>query len=82
MSLSLRLEIDTMDESWLAALKSELTKPYFLNLKRFLAEEEKRKQVIFPPPKDVYSWSRLTPLPKVRVVILGQGMKPTYMLRW
>ncbi|KAK9473375.1 uracil-DNA glycosylase-like protein [Dipodascopsis tothii] len=68
----LGLEIETMDESWLGALAGELTKPYFLGLKRFLAEEQARNQVIFPPPGDVYSWSRLTPLDAVRVVILGQ----------
>lgn len=29
-----RLEIETMDESWLAVVKDELTKPYFLDVWR------------------------------------------------
>lgn len=68
----LDLEINTLHDSWLAVLHQELVKPYFLNLKRFLEQEKKNKQTIFPPEKDIYSWSRLTPLNNVKVVILGQ----------
>ncbi|KAK9476097.1 uracil-DNA glycosylase-like protein [Lipomyces japonicus] len=69
----LQLEIATMEESWLAALHAEFTKPYFLKLKRFLMTEHTTgKQVILPPASDVYAWSRLTPLSSVTVVILGQ----------
>lgn len=68
----LQLEIDTMDTSWLAVLHGELTKPYFLSLKRFLKEETEKRKTIFPKPQDIYSWSRLTPLTDVKVVILGQ----------
>ncbi|KAK9431927.1 uracil-DNA glycosylase-like protein [Lipomyces doorenjongii] len=68
----LQLEISTMDESWLAALSSEMTKPYFLNLKRFLVQEHRSNQKILPLAPDVYSWSRLTPLDKVKVVVIGQ----------
>lgn len=66
------LEIHTLDESWLAALYKELTKPYFLSLKEFLKNQQERKKKIFPPQKDIYSWSRLTPLNEVKVVVLGQ----------
>ncbi|OAA54339.1 uracil-DNA glycosylase [Niveomyces insectorum RCEF 264] len=68
----LRLEIDTMGESWLAVLKDELTTPSFLDLKRFLAREHNAGRTIFPPPQDVYSWSRHTSFNDVKVVILGQ----------
>ncbi|KAK9255089.1 uracil-DNA glycosylase-like protein [Lipomyces tetrasporus] len=68
----LQLEISTMDESWLAALSSEMTKPYFLTLKRFLVQEHRSNQKILPLAADVYSWSRLTPLDKVKVVVIGQ----------
>ncbi|KAH7628818.1 putative uracil DNA N-glycosylase [Sordaria sp. MPI-SDFR-AT-0083] len=67
----LQLEIDTLDESWLAHLKEEIVTREFLDLKRFLKREWETKTV-FPPREDVYSWSRHTPLPTVRVVILGQ----------
>lgn len=66
------LEIRTLHDSWLAVLHGELTKPYFLSLKRFLIQETKAKQLVFPPESDIYSWSRLSPLNTVKVVILGQ----------
>ncbi|EXJ89607.1 uracil-DNA glycosylase [Capronia epimyces CBS 606.96] len=68
----LKLEIDTLDPSWLGQLKEEVTSPSFLELKRFLQKEIDSKQTIYPPLEDVYSWSRHCPLHKVRVVILGQ----------
>jgi uracil-DNA glycosylase len=72
------LEIATLDDSWLGALHEELTKPYFLALKRFLADEKKKKTVVFPPENDIYSWSRLTPLHDVKVIILGQDPYHNY----
>lgn len=52
----LQLEINTLDESWLAHLKDEVVTPEFLNLKRFLKKEKESKAKIFPPEADVYSW--------------------------
>jgi len=52
----LQLEIDTLDESWLAHLKDEVVTTEFLNLKRFLKKEKDSNVKIFPPEKDVYSW--------------------------
>ena len=52
----LKLEIDTLDPSWLAALKDEIVTPGFLELKRFLQKEIDSKQKIYPPLEDVYSW--------------------------
>ncbi|CAK7220747.1 uracil DNA glycosylase [Sporothrix curviconia] len=68
----LKLEIDTLHESWLAVLKDELVTPSFLDLKRFLSREHMAGKKIFPPPADVYSWSRYTPFKEVKVVIVGQ----------
>ncbi|KAJ5558151.1 hypothetical protein N7535_008367 [Penicillium sp. DV-2018c] len=68
----LQLEIDTLDESWLAHLKDELISTDFLNLKRFLKKEKDSNVKVFPPEEDIYSWSRHTPLHKVKVVIIGQ----------
>lgn len=67
----LRLEIESMDETWLSVLHQEFTKPYFLKLKEFVARE-RASQTVFPPEKDVYSWSRHTPFDHVKVVIIGQ----------
>ncbi|GMF58987.1 unnamed protein product [[Candida] boidinii] len=61
----LELEINTMDESWLALLHKELTKTYFLNLKKFLETQWNTNGLtIFPPKQDIYSWTRLTPVDK------------------
>ncbi|KIW02746.1 uracil-DNA glycosylase [Verruconis gallopava] len=68
----LKLEIDTLHESWLAHLKDEITTPEFLNLKRFLKQEIASGKKIFPPQEDIYSWSRHTPLNTVKAVIIGQ----------
>jgi uracil-DNA glycosylase len=52
----LKLEIDTLHESWLAHLKDELVTKEFLDLKRFLKQEEQAGKKIFPPKEDIYSW--------------------------
>ncbi|ORY11993.1 uracil-DNA glycosylase [Clohesyomyces aquaticus] len=68
----LQLEIDTLDDSWLPHLKEVLVSPQFLELKRFLQKEVASGKTVYPPMKDVYSWSRHTPLNTVKAVILGQ----------
>ncbi|KAG6059886.1 hypothetical protein E4U17_005469 [Claviceps sp. LM77 group G4] len=68
----LQLEIDTLDESWLAHLKDEIKSKEFLDLKRFLEKETSAGKKWFPPKEDVYSWSRHTPFHHVKVVIVGQ----------
>ncbi|RAR07324.1 uracil-dna glycosylase [Stemphylium lycopersici] len=68
----LKLELDTLHESWLPHLKDVLVTPQFLELKRFLKKELAGPKPIYPPMEDVYSWSRHTPLPNVKVVITGQ----------
>ena len=52
----LKLEIDTLHESWLAHLKDEITTKEFLELKRFLDRETAAGKKWFPPKEDVYSW--------------------------
>lgn len=52
----LKLEIDTLHDSWLAHLKDEVTSSEFLNLKRFLAKEISSGKKVFPPMEEVYSW--------------------------
>lgn len=52
----LRLEIDTLHESWLGLLKDEIVTKEFLELKRFLDREYKAGKKVFPPKEDVYSW--------------------------
>ncbi|EAQ92822.1 hypothetical protein CHGG_01057 [Chaetomium globosum CBS 148.51] len=68
----LKLEIDTLHESWFALLKEELLTKEFLELKKFLKREAAAGKTVFPPQEDIYSWSRHTPFSTVKVVILGQ----------
>lgn len=68
----LKLEIDTLHESWLAQLKDDVLAPSFLNLKRFLKQEKAAGATVYPPEQDIYSWSRHTPLHAVKAVVLGQ----------
>lgn len=60
-----------IEESWHKALQPEFEKPYFLALKEFLQEEKNIFQV-FPPGSQIFNAFNLTPLPAVKVVILGQ----------
>ncbi|KAK4699620.1 uracil-DNA glycosylase, partial [Phenoliferia sp. Uapishka_3] len=74
----LKLECETMDESWLALLETEIRKDYFLSLKSFLWTEgvrgvgDSKKGKVFPAAEDIYAWSRYAPIHNVRVVIIGQ----------
>lgn len=52
----LKLEIETLHESWLGVLKEEVTTASFLDLKRFLAKERAAGKKIFPREEEVYSW--------------------------
>lgn len=58
----LKLEIDTLHESWLAHLKDEIVTIEFLNLKRFLKSQKEAGKKIFPPMEDVYSWYHAFPV--------------------
>ncbi|CAG8459757.1 2324_t:CDS:2 [Scutellospora calospora] len=72
MKKLLKTELETMDGEWLKALVNEMQKPYFAELKKFLATEKSNNKKIFPPETQIYSWSKFTPPSAVKVVILGQ----------
>lgn len=58
-------------ESWLPALESETTQPYYQQLYQFIGEE-RRKYKVYPPGPDVFNALRYTPFERVRVVVIGQ----------
>ena len=62
----LKLEIETLHESWLAQLKDEVTSKEFLELKRFLKKEIDSGKKIFPPMEDVYSWFESSSFPNAK----------------
>ena len=61
-----------LEESWQKSLGAEFDKPYMQNLKVFLRQEKDQKKIIYPKSANVFEAFTLTPLPKVKVVILGQ----------
>lgn len=61
-----------IENTWKTALASEFEKPYFADLVRFLHAEKAAGKVIFPPGSQIFRAFDLTPLDKVKVVILGQ----------
>jgi uracil-DNA glycosylase len=61
-----------LDESWRAPLREEFDRPYMQALKQFLEQEKASGKRIFPKGSEYFRALDLTPLDKVKVVILGQ----------
>lgn len=61
-----------LDPSWLQPLQPEFASPYMAALKAFLLQERAAGKRIFPKGGEWFRALDLTPLDKVRVVILGQ----------
>lgn len=60
-----------ISNDWLEPLKPEFSAPYYEKLYKVIVEEY-RTRVIFPSSEDIFNAFNLTPLEKVKVVILGQ----------
>ncbi len=61
-----------IERSWKAALGDEFGKDYFVALAEELHREKRNGVTIYPPGKDIFRAFELTPVDKVKVVILGQ----------
>jgi uracil-DNA glycosylase len=61
-----------LHSSWLEPLRDEFVQDYMAHLKRFLLAEREAGKRIFPSGSNWFRALDLTPLDKVRVVILGQ----------
>ena len=61
-----------LDESWRAPLAGEFAQAYMQALKDFLVAEKAAGKQIYPKGAEYFRALDLTPLDKVRVVILGQ----------
>ncbi|MEH3045877.1 uracil-DNA glycosylase [Sphingomonas adhaesiva] len=61
-----------IDPTWLAPLRAEFDAPHMAALRDFLRAEKAAGKRIFPPSADWFAALNLTPLPAVRVVVLGQ----------
>lgn len=58
-------------QTWEQIIEIESTKPYFKNLLTRI-EEERKSTTIYPESSDVFKALTLTPIDKVKVVLLGQ----------
>jgi uracil-DNA glycosylase len=67
-----RIEEETLDPEWYHRLRVEIEKPYFKSLKSFLKDETSAGRTTYPPASLIHSWSRMTPLSTVKVVVVGQ----------
>ena len=63
--------MSAISNDWLEPLSPEFKKPYYKKLFETVNEEYRTRQ-IFPPADDIFNAFHLTPLHKVKVVILGQ----------
>ena len=61
-----------IEQSWKGALAEEFGKPYFESLVGTLRREKSEGRTIYPPGSQIFRAFDLTPLDKVKVVILGQ----------
>jgi uracil-DNA glycosylase len=61
-----------LHESWRVPLADEFKSPYMQALKRFLVAEKAKGRRLFPKGDEWFRALDLTPLDRVRVVILGQ----------
>lgn len=61
-----------IEKSWKEALQSEFERPYFAELAACLHREKAEGKTIYPPGSQIFKAFELTPLDKVKVVILGQ----------
>ena len=60
-----------IDNDWLPVLAGEYKKPYYRELYKFVTEEY-NTHLIFPKADDIFNAFHLTPLNRVKAVILGQ----------
>ncbi len=56
---------------WLEVMEPEFKKPYYARLYKFI-KNEYATHIIYPPADEIFNAFHLTPLHKVKVVILGQ----------
>jgi len=60
-----------IESSWYSLLENEFEKGYFTKLREFVKNEYSNK-IIFPPAKLIFNAFNLTPVEKVKVIIIGQ----------
>ncbi|WP_442865165.1 uracil-DNA glycosylase [Acinetobacter sp. HY1485] len=67
-----KLEKVQLETTWKNALAPFLVSPQMDNLRQFLREQKQAQKVVYPPNQLIFNAFNTTPLPQVKVVILGQ----------
>ncbi len=62
----------SIESSWREALEEEFKKPYFDEIKAYLQNEIEQGHTVYPPGPKIFRAFELTPIDKVKVVIIGQ----------
>lgn len=62
---------EILKNHWMDALSGEFEKPYYKELRQFLIQEYRTKQ-IFPPMNDIFNALHYTALTDVKILLLGQ----------
>lgn len=65
-----------LDPSWLEPLRPVFESEGMRELRRFLQQEREQGQIIYPKMANIFAALDATPLPQVKVVILGQDPYP------
>ena len=60
-----------IESSWYSLLENEFNKNYFSEIRTFVREAY-QKTIVFPAPELIFNAFNLTPLDKLKVVIIGQ----------
>lgn len=61
-----------IEASWKSVLKEEFRKEYFDGISNFLKAEKSKGKRIYPPGNLIFNAFALTPIDKLKVVIIGQ----------
>jgi uracil-DNA glycosylase len=64
--------LNNLKNTWLRELGNEFSKPYLIDLDKFLETRKAEGAVIFPKKDDIFRSLELTDFEDVKVVILGQ----------
>lgn len=63
--------MSAIDNDWLTAIGDEFRQPYYLKLYNFI-KSEYSSHAIYPRADDIFNAFHLTPLSKIKAVIIGQ----------
>jgi len=69
--LPANVALNSVGKSWLEALLPELQTPVFASLVAQVSNE-RASSTVYPPPEDVWTWTRHFAIQDTRVVVLGQ----------